>query len=50
MNDKHFTEEITLQKIYSLLLSMREEIQRLSSAVRGLSKDRKEVNTVGKKI
>ncbi len=50
MTDKYFTEEVTLQKIYSLLLSMKDEIGKLSSALRGMNKEKKEVNTVGKKI
>lgn len=50
MNDKYFSEEITLQKLYSLILSMREDIRLLSSSVRGMNKEKKEVNTLGKKI
>lgn len=50
MNDKNITGSTDLRKIYTLLLSLREEVQRLSSQVRALNSYGKGAETDGKKI
>ncbi len=50
MTDKSFTEEINLQKIYALLLGVREELQRVSAKLSALKTKENGVNSDGKKI
>lgn len=50
MTDKRFTDEINLQKLYGLLLSVKDELQRVSSQLRAMKATEKGVNTDGKKI
>lgn len=50
MTDKSVTEEISLKKIYALLLSLKEELQRQSSQLRALTSQQKGAEMNGKKI
>jgi len=50
LTDKDFTGEISLKKIYALLLSVREELQRVSSQLRAMNSQQKGAEANGKKI